>query len=428
MAVDRTGSREFARPVPGPEGGAVTGDDALRTDYGQPVPAPQIARRILLFVLCSYVFAGALNIPVDNPGDNLGNAGSYVCMFVVFALMVLHTMPRAPSWPLKIRILTLSLQTVATFLPYAVYHELWGGMAGFLAGSFIMLLRRPWSWILFALCPASMAVVAAATGEPGPWIAYFAVSTSDLGLFIYALTRLTDLITALHAARSELARMAVAQERLRFARDLHDLLGYSLSSITLKSELAYRLAEGQPERARVELSSILQISRQALSDVRVVASSYRDMHFAEEVSSVESMLLATDVDVSVEVSLPDLPKGLDTVLATVLREGVTNVLRHSKVQHCSIIGRVADGTVRLELVNDGITAEPADCPDLAGSSGLGSLGLRLAAVGGRLTAGVYPDGRFHLVAEAPLSGEAVDVPARPQVKPAGGLWHGTNSP
>jgi two-component system sensor histidine kinase DesK len=338
-------------------------------------------------------------------------------------------MRRAPDWPLKIRILTLSAQTLATYLPFVAFHELWGGMAGFLGGSFIILLRRPVSWILFTLCPLSIAVMSIATGQTAPWVVYFSVATANLGLFVYAVTRLTDLVTALHAARTELARMAVAQERLRFARDLHDLLGYSLSSITLKSELAYRLADGQPERARLELSSILQISRQALSDVRVVASSYRDMHFTEEVASVESMLLATDVDVSVEVSLPDLPRSLDTVLATVLREGVTNVLRHSKVQHCSITGRVTDGTVRLELINDGITAEPADGPDTAGSSGLGSLGLRLASVGGRLTAGVCPDGRFHLVAEAPLggSGAAAD-PARPQVKPAGGLWHGTNSP
>jgi two-component system sensor histidine kinase DesK len=127
------------------------------------------------------------------------------------------------------------------------------------------------------------------------------------------------------------------------------------------------------------------------------------MRFEDEVASVESMLLATGVDVSVEVSLPELPPALDTVLATVLREGVTNMLRHSKVEHCSIIGRCADGYVRLELVNDGVSSErDGHAADSAGSSGLGSLAQRLAAVGGELEAGVRAHDKFRLVATAPL--------------------------
>jgi len=405
MTADRIGSRESAASASWPEGSADAQDGPAR-DFAadRESIAPRLAQRILLFVLSGYVFTGVLSIPLDNPGDDAANTGSYICMAVVFALQLAHISYRAPDWPLRIRALTLSGQAVATYLPFVAFHELWGGMAGFLAGSLLVLLRRPVSWILFAVCPLSMAWVAVATHENGPWIAYFAIATANLGLVVYGLTKLTDLVKLLHAARSELARMAVAQERLRFARDLHDLLGYSLSSITLKSELAYRLAEGQPERARLELASILDISRQALSDLRTVASSYRDMHFADEVCSVESMLLATGVEVSVEVALPDLPPVLDTVFATVLREGVTNVLRHSKVEYCSITGRTADGTARLELVNDGISAESGQQPDQAGSSGLGSLSQRLASVGGELTAGVCADGRFHLVAQAPLAG------------------------
>jgi len=155
-------------------------------------------------------------------------------------------------------------------------------------------------------------------------------------------------------------------------------------------------------RARQELESILEISRQALCDLRTVASSYRDLCFTEEVSSVESMLLATGVDVSVEVAMPELPPAVDTVFATVLREGVTNMLRHSKVEHCCITGRAADGAVRLELVNDGVGAQDEEAPDPAGSSGLGSLAQRLAAIGGGLTAGPGADGTFRVVAQAPL--------------------------
>ncbi len=347
--------------------------------------------------------AGAINVPTDNPGRQLENTGSYLCMAVVFAIQLRHNQPGAPFWPLRLRILTLTGQAVATYLPFVVLHEVWGGMAGFLAGSFIILLRPPTSWILFTLTTASIGVLAVTEHLSAEWIVYFVVATANAGLVLYGLTKMADLVKLLHVARAELARMAVAQERMRFARDLHDLLGYSLSSITLKSELAYRLADGQPEHARQELASILEVSRQALSDLRTVASSYRAMRFEDEVASVESMLLAAGVDVSVEVSLPDLPPALDTVLATVLREGVTNMLRHSKVEHCSIIGRCADGYVRLELVNDGVSSErEGRAADSAGSSGLGSLAQRLAKVGGELEAGVRAHDKFRLVATAPL--------------------------
>jgi two-component system, NarL family, sensor histidine kinase DesK len=402
MATDRT--TPYRRAAPGFRGVDADEQDGLARaiDAGQDAPAPRIARNILLFLLCAYAFIGALTVPLDDPGDNPANTGSYICMAIVFVLQVAHSSPRAPRWPLGVKALSLTAQAVATYLPFTVFHELWGGMTGFLAGSFIILLRGPVAWTLFMLCPLSMMWVAAATHETGPWIAYFAVATANTGLVVFGLTKLTDLVTKLHAARAELARMAVAEERQRFSRDLHDLLGYSLSSITLKSELAYRLVEGQTERARQELESILEISRQALSDLRTVASSYRDLCFTEEVSSVESMLLATGVDVSVEVAMPQLPPAVDTVFATVLREGVTNMLRHSKVEHCCITGRAADGVVRLELVNDGVGAQGEEAPDPAGSSGLGSLAQRLAAIGGRLTAGPGANDTFRLVAQAPL--------------------------
>lgn len=421
MATDRTMPHRRAAPGSFQEVDADTQDGLARAiDAGQDAPAPRIARNILLFLLCTYAFIGALTVPLDDPGDNPANTGSYICMALVFVLQFAHSSPRAPRWPLGVKVSSLSVQAVATYLPFTVFHELWGGMTGFLAGSFIILLRGPLAWTLFTLCPLSMIWVAAATHETGPWIAYFAVATANTGLVVFGLTKLTDLVTKLHAARAELARMAVARERQRFSRDLHDLLGYSLSSITLKSELAYRLVDGQTERARQELESILEISRQALSDLRTVASSYRDLCFTEEVATVESMLLATGVDVSVEVAVPPLPPAVDTVFATVLREGVTNMLRHSKVEHCCITGRAADGVVRLELVNDGVGAEGEEAADPAGSSGLGSLAQRLAAIGGGLTAGPGADGTFRLLAQAPLRrGRAGSERAAPAALSAG---------
>jgi two-component system sensor histidine kinase DesK len=211
--------------------------------------------------------------------------------------------------------------------------------------------------------------------------------------------------------------MAVARERLRFARDLHDLLGYSLSSITLKNELIQRLIDHNPRRAREEVAEVLTISRQALADVREVARGYRDMSLLVEGESASSVLKAAGIDAHVDVVVPGLSSTANTILATVLREGVTNLLRHSQPRTCTITARMtADGSdlVRLQIDNDGVTRsdrEAAEDGDRVGT-GLSNLSARVAAVGGTVTAGpVAPDG-FRLVATVAASAEH-PAPARP---------------
>ncbi|CAM5724203.1 hypothetical protein SALBM311S_00537 [Streptomyces alboniger] len=151
--------------------------------------------------------------------------------------------------------------------------------------------------------------------------------------------------------------MAVAGERLRFARDLHDLLGFGLSAITLKSELTFRLVATRPERAREELVGILQISRQALADVRSVARGYREMSLDAEAASADDVLTAAEIEARIDLDCGPVSDRAGTVLATVIREGVTNVLRHSKAQHCVIEAGPASGPggplVRLVVANDG---------------------------------------------------------------------------
>ncbi|MGH8938570.1 MAG: sensor histidine kinase, partial [Actinomycetes bacterium] len=226
------------------------------------------------------------------------------------------------------------------------------------------------------------------------------------GLVVYGLTRLSNLVTELHAARNELAEMAVAQERLRFARDLHDLLGYSLSAITLKSELTHRLLYKNPDKAQDELAEILDISRRALADVRSVARGYRELSLDAEAASARSVLVAADVDVRMDLDYGELPSRIGTVLATVLREGITNVLRHSKAEQCEISVRQSDGKVWLDIVNDGVPQ--AITPRAQrGGSGIPNLSARVAALGGKLTTGLDPDGRFRLHAMAPVPAAAL---------------------
>nr|WP_237499941.1 histidine kinase [Streptomyces sp. SID8379] len=200
--------------------------------------------------------------------------------------------------------------------------------------------------------------------------------------------------------------MAVAEERLRFARDLHDLLGYSLSAISLKSELTRRLIGHDAERAAAELTDIVDISRQALTDVREVASQYRDLSLDAETRSARSVLAAAGIEVTMAVVHGSLPDRVGTVLATVLREGVTNVLGHSKAEHCSITIRQEAGAVSITIVNDGIQPEPAGVPTRHGL-GLASLTSRVEAQGGLLTSGTLDPTHFRIHAEIPLGKAAL---------------------
>ncbi|HET8641870.1 MAG TPA: histidine kinase, partial [Pseudonocardiaceae bacterium] len=296
--------------------------------------------------------------------------------------------------------LALLAQALLVYLPLLEFKQAWVGLPGFLAGSVLLVLPPTLGWISFGLVAASMAVVQGVfTGQPID-IAYTTVSTVISGLVVYGLTRLASLVTELHAAQNELAKMAVAQERLRFARDLHDLLGYSLSAITLKSELTHRLVTKNPGKAQEELAEILDIGRKALSDVRSVASGYRELSLDNESRSARSVLIAADVEVNVVLDYDDLPTNVKTVLATVLREGVTNVLRHSKAERCDITVRQEGGRVSLDIVNDGV--QPVQ-QHSDGGSGVRNLSTRIAALDGEIFAGLEPDGRYRLHVSVPLA-------------------------
>lgn len=379
---------------------------AIRRGSGD-IPHPSLARRILYVVLASYVVNGVINIQLDNPGQSVAEfLWSVASLLVVFGVTLSHVRATSRLKSTWYKAGSLSLQAIATYLPFFLLHEMWGAMGGFVAGSVLLIIRRPLAWVFFGAVVASMYVFSEVTFHDYSWITYYVIATMLLGLIIFGLTRLSELVVELAEMRGELARMAVGQERLRFARDLHDLLGYSLSSITLKAELSYRLVPNHPDRARQELAEILEASRQALADVREVASSYRDMSLRAETAAAERMLESAEIEVVTKVLIPnELPADLDTALATTLREGVTNILRHSKVQHCMISLTQADAAIRLELANDGVVDQDARSEADSGS-GLGNLRGRLAGFGGTLTAGVGPDRLFRLVAEVPLVRDA----------------------
>ncbi|MFC6081251.1 sensor histidine kinase [Sphaerisporangium aureirubrum] len=192
------------------------------------------------------------------------------------------------------------------------------------------------------------------------------------------------------------ARLAVTEERLRFARDLHDLVGHSLSAIAVKSEVATKLATTDGERAAAEMAEVRALARKSLHEMRGAVRGYRTVDLAAELHSVRAVLEASGIRCALDPVPDGLPQDVTTVLAWVVREGTTNVLRHSKAGECRIGLAVRDGRAVLEMTNDG-----AGGPSGADGSGLAGLAERVASLGGALTA--RPDGhRFTLSAAVPL--------------------------
>ncbi|WPB93023.1 sensor histidine kinase [Streptomyces malaysiensis] len=371
--------------------------------------APRLAVVITVIVLVGY-FSVAVTYVVD--GNRSGGtidaamlALALLPMTVLLCLQMLHSFPGLAPRLSGARHWTLALQAVLTFAPFAIFKHAWLGMPGFLAGSSLLVLVPALAWPAFAAILLCTDVLLFQVGFGWGQVAYTSVSTALTGLVVFGLSRLSGLVAEVSRSRAELARLAVAQERLRFSRDVHDLLGYSLSTITLKCELVHRLVPRQNSRAQQELSEILQTSRQALADVRTVASGYRKMSLSAEAATARSMLAAAGISATAEIDCAPLPELVDTVLASVLREGLTNVLRHSKADHCAFEARRSGHRVWLTLVNDGVgrpsTILRADSTD--GGSGIGNLRVRVENLGGRLRAGVRSDGWFELRAELDVS-------------------------
>jgi two-component system, NarL family, sensor histidine kinase DesK len=201
----------------------------------------------------------------------------------------------------------------------------------------------------------------------------------------------------LNEARDELARNAVAEERVRFARDLHDLLGHSLSLIAIKSELAGRLVERDPTRARAEMADVEAAARQSLAEVRDAVSGYRTVSLAQALAEARSALSAAGVTLRAPSPGAPLPGTVDSVLGWVVREATTNVLRHSQARTMTVDLEPGEGQVVLTVTDDGRgTAAPR-------GTGLSGLAERVEAVGGRLDTGAGKAGGFRVTAVLPTT-------------------------
>ncbi|GHF27579.1 hypothetical protein GCM10018790_01100 [Kitasatospora xanthocidica] len=358
----------------------------------------RLTQGIVVMVAVGF-FVASVVATVRNHDGLVHQLSAVVVLLLLLGFQIMHAGPWRLErlwWPWS-----LLAHGVLTYLPFLVFDGSWVGIPGSFAGSVLLTVESPRSWILFgALVAGQYPLCAALDGNFGQCV-NAVVSTAVGGIVVYGVARLADLTAELRAARTELAERAVDQERLRFARDLHDLLGYSLSVAALKCQLAQRLALEDPERARSEMSEVLAMVRQAMSDTRWISSGDLQMSLARESRSAVSALRAAGIRADADLDCGVLRPELDAVLATVVREAVTNMLRHSVPGRCEIrAGRDGLGTVRLTVSNDGVPADggPAEPGEPSGGRGLDNLTERLLAVGGRLTAERDDAGWFHLSA------------------------------
>jgi two-component system sensor histidine kinase DesK len=286
--------------------------------------------------------------------------------------------------------------------------------AVYVAVAGITLLPRRFALPLAALLALGAEALARTVpgwdGADGIALSVLLASFAVFGMWT-AMRRSRDLI----AAREENALLMVDQERARMARDLHDILGHSLTVIAVKAELAERLVEVSPDRARAEITDIQRLSRDALADVRRTVDGVRELSLPAELARARSALRAAEITADLPGSTDDVPSDLRELFAWTLREGVTNVVRHSAASRCT----VTLAPDRITIADDGRGMPVADSSVLRDGHGLSGLRERAAAQGAQVVVETPPRGGFRLsvvAATAPALSVEESAPAPERVE------------
>lgn len=259
----------------------------------------------------------------------------------------------------------------------------------------------------FPVRPAAVAVAGVAVlsgaiqlAHGGTPLAAFGTVVNDLVVGVAAIGGRLLLVTnrELVQARDDIAALAVNEERLRLARDLHDLLGQDLTLAVLKSELAAQaLPSDTQDAARALLAETTTAVRKSLDDVRLAVARFRQPGLRSELAAARSGMAAAGIELSVDDRVGDLPEDREEALAWALREAVTNVLRHSRARHCSVVLKRDGASAVMVVDDDGVGAAPGGA-----GSGLAGIAERLAAVDGSLETSPGAGSGYRLRASVPL--------------------------
>jgi two-component system, NarL family, sensor histidine kinase DesK len=211
------------------------------------------------------------------------------------------------------------------------------------------------------------------------------VSVALASLAVFGFSRLIRANAELAAMREEVAMLAAERERMRIARDLHDLLGHSLTTVTVKAALASRLFEQDPDRARAEIAEVEVLARESLADVRAAVAGYREVRLATELATAREVLEAAGIDAQLPGVVEGMSPEVGGLFGWVVREGVTNVVRHSQAKTV----RITLDATGIEIVDDGsgCVRKSGEVATTHTGNGLAGLAERADALGGRLLAG-----------------------------------------
>jgi two-component system, NarL family, sensor histidine kinase DesK len=319
--------------------------------------------------------------------------GLFAIVFIVafWGMRLLRRRGREISPALRLGVLALQVALAAATVP-AVGEDALGMLVYVVVTAFFAVPLRAATAIAGGAILLVLVLPHAVPGWETKYNLAFSVFAASVAM--WGILQIVERNFQLAAAHSEIARLAVANERNRFARDLHDLLGHSLTVVTVKAELAGRLVRLAPERAETEIAELECIARGALRDVRDAVAGYREVVLAGELASARTVLSAAGIEAELSDAVDQVPADRQELFGWVVREGVTNVVRHSSAKRC----RIRITPTAVEITDDG--RGPAEGPATTGH-GLAGLRERAEAAGGSLSVGRSAEGGFAMSVRMP---------------------------
>lgn len=328
-------------------------------------------------LLWMLTFVGEIVRPDENALWNAAGVG----VLIVFAGAFLVAAPL--TWTLG---LTRRLWVCAGLLALSFALVPWTGLeivglwtyVGVIVGMAVLPWRMTWL-ILVLLAGGALAANVARAGEWDDTLLFLPAIVLSVSMMMAAFARTLAAINQLRATQETVAELAAERERGRVARDIHDILGHSLTVITVKAELAGRLLDVDQERARAEIAEVEQLARGALADVRTTVHGFRGVSISGEVAAARAALDAAGIDAEIPGATDQVPADRRELAGWVVREAITNVVRHSGATRC----RIRLDARGIEVVDDGCGPQPA----LGAGSGLAGLRERVEAAGARMSVG-----------------------------------------
>jgi two-component system, NarL family, sensor histidine kinase DesK len=339
---------------------------------------------------------------IENQGPTvehlLAIAGAAAFVVAFFGLIVMWR--RRAGRALQVVVLAVLITTAMALTLFD--RPDWGFLFTYCSAVTALFSTTNIGWAGVLVCAGLAAGCSALAGASGASALSYSVTSVGIGLLMVLMRDLRVRNEELTEARAELARTAVARERERFARDLHDLLGHTLSVIALKAELAGRLLSDRPDRAAIEVGEVERVAREALGEVREAVSGYRQPTLDGELAGARMALSAAGIETDVQRCELVLEPDVEAVLAWAVREGATNVIRHSGARRCTLRVSAHLGDVAVEVIDDGGPAGYANGVNGHAGNGLAGLRERADVIGGRIEAGAVSPGGFRLAVSVPV--------------------------